>query len=335
MPNQELQLVIPQTGKDAHSYCKSNASYVKKLDKTPITEDGKPKGKHVLDIVLLDIARCVLDPTYQLETRQARDAGLKKNWDMRKCEPIMVNFRDNKYLSVMNGVHRIRAAYERGIPVLPAYLYTGLTKEEEVTLFVGQGTTDVKVQPKEKFLALVAAGDPTAVYMQNLFQKYNFEIRLDGRTRSSYYNIQGLSAILEEKNVLLEDDKWKDWLNWMFGIFNYCNWGDIRGCTEKYNIEALAAVYKKNNNLKKLSKATENLLSVMYTYGPQHLKVVADMAFQHKDHSACSRRKNLFLSIADGTYTLDTITIEFEDKFSEMGLDKYLPDHSGKNDSED
>ena len=227
MPKTELQLVINQdkTGKDAQSYCKSNATYVKKLNKTPITDNGTPTGKIIMYFCLIDIKRLVLDPSYQLETRQARDAGLNKNWDMRKCEPIQVNFRDGKYLSVINGVHRCRAAAERGIDKLPAYIYTDLSKEEEVTLFVEQETTTVKVRPKEKFLALVDANHPKEKYMQDLFMKYNFAVRIDGRIKSTYYNIDGLQPILAETEKMAANDQWKDWLDWMFGIFNYCNWG--------------------------------------------------------------------------------------------------------------
>ena len=76
MPKTELQLVINQdkTGKDAQSYCKSNATYVKKLNKTPITDNGTPTGKIIMYFCLIDIKRLVLDPSYQLETFRSTSA---------------------------------------------------------------------------------------------------------------------------------------------------------------------------------------------------------------------------------------------------------------------
>lgn len=296
--------VITQKAVDENTYIDTNQAYIDSLDKMPIYEDEDPSKEIIGYIVTIDIRRLVLDRVYQLESRENRDGGLLKKWDMRKCQPITVNLRRTGHLSTIDGVHRCQAAIRHGITHLKARIFFNLKLEEEVALFVTQSDCVVPVRPNEIFLALVRSGNPDKCIMNAIFNKYGFEVRESWKKKGLLNKIGAVNFIEKQREDFVHEDGTPDdaafyaALTWVFDRLQRNVWGHITAATGKDSITCLFAVYKDGLATGRLDEYAENLDKVMFIYGPEHFFEVARGACANKGTAVLAWRIDCFIKVA-------------------------------------
>lgn len=309
MANSDFKLVLDDSrNKNAKSvsfYMPTNQAYIDNLPKIAVPEGGKRNGKPFKWLGVIELDRLMLDESYQIEARQNRNAGLVKNWDERKCQPIQVNLRDGQYLSVINGVHRIRAAFEKGWEVIPAEIFIGLSYGEEVVMYIDQDTATAHVYPKEKFIALVQANDPECCRIYNILRSHGFGVYIDDKMPKLHNAVEGFRRMLEEANSMKIDELKYGFLDWMFTRYERNTWGIIPGATSKENISSFAKAYKYAICTDTLPLVTERLDSVMWEFGPDHIRNFALIFCNDIGKTDEMHRKTCFIRIADGTYTVE------------------------------
>lgn len=304
-----------QSKKALAAYRRGNKNYLKKAKKLGIPENGKKDGRVCEHILLIDLPRLVYDNAYRFGIRESYFSDLINNFSMKKLDPIVLNFRDNR-LVIVDGVRRVKAAHALGMDILPAIVYNNLSEKEETHLHIELNRRYPTLSSKERFLILAKEDDSLATQMQAIFDNYNFVVRPRGKhAKDSHYTIESLCEILNGAERMLEDNTWSDWLTWCFDLFATCNWSPLVGCTSGRIIRALANVYIKHSKLDTLDDATDNLISVMAVYGPEHLAIVADSKFFGIGYGAAKRSTKMFLDIADGTYTVKNINRSFKRVF--------------------
>ena len=103
-----------------------------------------------------------IDPLYQRDLDNAKVQRIVKNYDPLKLNPLKVSFRDGRYY-VFDGQHT-RAALIRmhnGHDCLvPCRIYYGLTRVDEMNLFLAQNGEASPVAIAQKYRALYNFGDP-------------------------------------------------------------------------------------------------------------------------------------------------------------------------------
>lgn len=125
----------------------------------------------------------------------------KKEFNMDRVNPILVNYRDGKFY-VIDGQHTLELLIEMGETEGFAKILIGRSLKYESELFYKQDDGNSKVSTWDKFVARVAAEEPIAVLGKKICDKYN--ISIENRTRSSFskpmtlYSIRKLDEITKK-----------------------------------------------------------------------------------------------------------------------------------------
>lgn len=110
---------------------------------------------------------CV-DELYQRDVDPRKIARIVKNYDPCLVNPIKVSFRDNKYY-VFDGRHTSvaeKSVKAKGKNVdVECKVFNGLSRLDEMELFVSQNGESSAVNANDKFRALMNFGDPDVVGM--------------------------------------------------------------------------------------------------------------------------------------------------------------------------
>lgn len=121
---------------------------------------------------------------------------IKRDFDERLVEPIIVSYRDGKYW-IIDHQHLAQAIYELNgndpNTRLMCKVYNGLTYQEESDLFTKMNTKKLQMQKREEIVGLIAAEEPDAIRFRDLVERCGYVIEL-GRNDS-------LSAISTAWNV--------------------------------------------------------------------------------------------------------------------------------------
>lgn len=158
-------------------------------------------------------------------------ANIRANWDIRKCDPLLLSYRDGK-LWVVDGDNRREAAFGL-VDSLPCKILTGLTKTEEAFYFAHQNDNVVKLSTIDKFLALLVSGDPAAHLLKNICEKRNIAIKYAAATTTGV--LRALSRSLE----IINAGEVKA-LEWCFDVIQSGGWHNVRG---GYGDRLIAALY--------------------------------------------------------------------------------------------
>lgn len=129
------------------------------------------------ELTWLPIDRLDIDESYQ------RSLGTPRG--KRQVRKIAEGFRWAKFQAILaapepgvsdrwliiDGQHRVAAARQVGLPLVPAVVIHGIGREEQAAAFVGANRDRVAVSAQALFHARVAAGDPEALAVKRLCDK--------------------------------------------------------------------------------------------------------------------------------------------------------------------
>lgn len=154
--------------------CQVNIS---KIDRYKWTNDlGKPGTLQWLDKKLLKV-----DRSYQRECFQGKTVEIAANWKWSACAVISVMRRPDGLLVVVDGQHRVLAAWKRSdITLLPCIVFESENTSEEASAFVDINTSRKAVQTYSTFVAKVVAGDSAAIEIKSLIENCGLRISPSG-----------------------------------------------------------------------------------------------------------------------------------------------------------
>jgi hypothetical protein len=157
--------------------------------------------------------------------------AMVRAWDFNQCNVIAVSKRADGSLWILDGKHRLTAAIMRGVPRLPARVFTGLTYQQEAALFV-ELNKKRNVQPIDRFLAKVEARDITAIAIVNLMGRHGLII---GRSSSTHVRaVASLEWLYSDSPENLE---------WIIDVLHAAYGMNARAYTGA-TLEGMAAVLK-------------------------------------------------------------------------------------------
>lgn len=233
----------------------------------------------------IDLDMLFIDTDYQTEWRQARKSKLcAATWVWYLYTPILVNLRKDGTLVVYDGAHRARVALEElRIPKLRAHVAIGLTKEQEIKLFIEQDIMPLKMNPREKWLARRAIPDPTIIYLDEVLAKYNFRVKDKYERNNNVYKINAIERIMKTADAF-DFDTMKRWANYAFACIGLGNYGIYDGAgTKKEIIDGLTDVFLEIERdptiTNKDAGIVEPMLRIIVAFkkhSPNSLQIIAD-----------------------------------------------------------
>lgn len=116
---------------------------------------------------------------YARPLSEGRLKHLRREWDSMACSPLVISKRHDGSYWVIDGNHRRKVAYEKGILQLPAMVFSGLERQREADLYTKLGTV-LGQTPWTRFLSKLAAEDATALEIVSIAEKYGVEINAAG-----------------------------------------------------------------------------------------------------------------------------------------------------------
>lgn len=139
---------------------------------------------------------CV-DELYQRDVDPKRIARIVKNYDPCLVNPVKVSFRDNKYY-IFDGRHTSVA--ERSIKAkggnvdVECKVFTGLTRLDEMELFVAQNGESSPVNANDKYRALLNFGDPDVCGMVKAAERAG--VRVDFTRGTAHNKITAIRTLM-------------------------------------------------------------------------------------------------------------------------------------------
>jgi len=135
----------------------------------------------------IPVSKIRVDLVYQRDTNPRWVRELVETWDENSVGIICVSLRKDGFYYVLDGQHRVEAAKELGIDLLPAEIWTRLAASDEARMFGGRNNTRT-VRKMDRFLAAVEAGSPDQCEIVKIAYASEWEInddpQMDGAIRA-------------------------------------------------------------------------------------------------------------------------------------------------------
>jgi len=154
------------------------------IDKESLNIDGTYQREQVSDVKVMEIAR---------------------DWDWKLFGVLAVIRRGDGTLWVYDGGHRTRAAFLRDdITSLPCMVFHVVDEKEEAKAFIGTNTMVSNVSAYHKHRAYVKAGEPNALAVQSIVEKYGYVPSNCANKRGNFAAINTLRALVIQNGAEAE-----------------------------------------------------------------------------------------------------------------------------------
>ncbi len=275
-------------------------------------------------LVVIDPRLIAVDTDYQTKDRLDHNAGLSPAvWDWDMYEPIRVSYRDG-YLFVFEGSHRTNVALQMNCTEIDAVLYTDLTQQREIELFIHQNDNKAKLSPAEKFYAQLNGNNPNPIIadIHDLLLKYGYCVPNKSLNRA-LKRIKATSLMVELYTAEYSNDfqRGHESLEWYLETLRKIDWYLQPKATNEEFMAAFHAVWTKHMQLDDLPVATSRVNKILTFLGTEAIRHEADRHFLRKGNIR-RRIENMLLAISDGEYKL-VPNASYIDPTSTPDVDEY------------
>ena len=123
----------------------------------------------------IPVSKIRVDHIYQRDTTPRWVQELVANWDRNSIGMICVSIRKDGIYYVLDGQHRVEAARELDVDLLPAEIWHNLAVSDEARMFVQRNNTR-GIRRIDKFLAAVESGSPDQCNILKIAHAAGWEI---------------------------------------------------------------------------------------------------------------------------------------------------------------
>ena len=182
-----------------------------------------------------------IDPIYQRQ----HGPHIKKiaaEWDETKCGTLLVSYRNGRFY-IVDGQHRAAAAAMRGVERLYCLIRTDWNRGDEAAAFAAQDIYKYRLNGLDKLKAKIAAGDPHALAVQRVCEKY----------RVTYRSVKSTDICVlraSERAMRIVAEHGEDMLEDIFEILSGTGWRLEKNAYSAYTLYALRNVLLSRSNRK-------------------------------------------------------------------------------------
>lgn len=144
---------------------------------------------------------------------------IAKGWKDDKCDPLMVNYRNDGFFYVIDGQHRYEAALMRGIESLVCVIFVGLTIKEEADLFTEQNEGTKKLSPYDTYKANLCRGEAIDTQIQEACNNYGIRVEKANLVKT-------LKSVTAARSIVKSYGK--ESLDWIFNLLQDCGWNNFK-----------------------------------------------------------------------------------------------------------
>ena len=253
-----------------------------------------PVGGKVFAVVALDELH--IDKTYQRSLRNHVKI-IARDWNSTKCDPLKINYREDGFYYVWDGLHRLEAAKIRGIKYLLCDITVGLTQAQEADLFGCQGMGIKKPDPYDIFKANVCAGEEIDTAIKDMCGKYDLEVNRSKKAGN-------LSCLTLARDIFRKGDDDREYFKWVLELLHSAKWNEL---PQSHCHRVVNSLYEIRKEVREESDyAQRKLISYLKTTTPDDLLINATIRYpQFKDES--KKLKLFLLDIINGDERPDPV----------------------------
>lgn len=219
---------------------------------------------------------------YQRPT-QKHVRTIAKNWNFSKCDPLIVNYRNDGFFYVIDGQHRTEAALMRGIESLVCRVFVGLSVKEEADLFTEQNEGTKKLTPFDTFKANICRGEITDTQIKEVCDAHGIKVEKSN-------SIKTLKSVTTARQIIQRHGK--ENFEWVISFLEDAGWNAYK---DTYKDGFLASVNNvKNSYSNDITYVREKLINIFRTSSPKEVQAVANA-----EHPYMGRTTSLFLLMED------------------------------------
>jgi hypothetical protein len=127
---------------------------------------------------MLRLDQLIVDARFQRPIQQSRVERYTKQFDGSLVGLLTVSLRANGKYVILDGQHRWMVLVEREYTEALCEVLTGLTFEQEASIFYGRNIGRTRLKPGDYFRARLAANDPVAKAINEMVTKAGYHIEL-------------------------------------------------------------------------------------------------------------------------------------------------------------
>jgi len=127
--------------------------------------------EHDVGIEVIPLGKIEVDVQYQRRLSRGKVRQIVNNWDNRAAGSLLVSWRQNDQIVVIDGQHRLAAMRQLHIHKATCQVLYGLTLSEEAALFALCNTARATPGALDVFKARLIAGDSTALRLNQVLEE--------------------------------------------------------------------------------------------------------------------------------------------------------------------
>lgn len=193
---------------------------------------------------------------------------IAKNWNDDKCDPLMVNYRNDGYFYVIDGQHRLEAALMRNIERLVCVVFVGMSIKEEADIFTEQNEGTKKLSPYDTYKANICRGEEIDTKIDTVCKRYGIKV-----VKSS--SIKTLRSVTAARKIVKNSGAAT--LDWIFYIFKKSGWDNFK---ESYSSCIMMGLYNIRMIYSKNIPKIENIIINFFkTSSPKEITALGNAEY--------------------------------------------------------
>lgn len=232
--------------------------------------------------------------------------SIAQNWKDDKCDPLLVNYREDGFFYIIDGQHRYESAKMRGMESLVCSVLVGLSIKEEADLFVEQNNDTKKLSPYDTFKANLCRKDARDLAIAKVCENYGIQVVKSNKPKT-------LKSVTAARRIVSTGSQNYDPetldsapLEWIFDVFQSAKWDGFKETYSSAFLYSLDTIYHQNELMldyiktklvRKMSESTpRDILSLANVQFPQYqgtstkLIKLFDMIIDHSTEADISRK---------------------------------------------
>lgn len=220
-------------------------------------------------IAAVPVSLLRIDKSYQREPKSDSVQNLIKEWDIDKCDFLLVSFRDGKF-NIIDGQHRFTAGEYVGVPALPCIILLGLTKSQEAIIFARQNRNTKKLYPYDTYKANLQCGDTSYpevkidMEIDRICSAHNIEVKKVGNATKEN---KVLRCLFFARRIMRANGS--DSFEWVIDTICNTNWGNCSDAYTQAIVRMLNDFYIENRD--NISAYEESVKKAMNSTTPMQI----------------------------------------------------------------
>lgn len=223
-----------------------------------------------------------VDENYQRKPQHKLNR-IAANWDDNKCGFLEVSYRqETGMFAIIDGQNRFMAGKIAGRDRFPCHIVMDIDVLEEARRFAKQDENKTIVSTFDKFKAELFSGDPDAMLLKSICDKFNIKIR-----SSVNYHTGCLRSITDAKRTLKSAGE--KGLSWCFSVIKEAGWHNVKNAYHYIVMSALRNVFMSIDS-DDCELVKKNLVTYFSMTTPDHVMAQSTIAFRDSGRQAALTR---------------------------------------------